>query len=782
MMSILCLVVSSAVCGSSQFPVYPRIDVQKSGVEVPAKGTYSVWLWAAREANQHAVIAGQSVDVAADPKSKKEYQWVRAASLPLEQGHLDVELSEGIAAIALCAGDAFNPAVYQQNSSVFDTPTSLDDHRISRKRDTNTVFTMPEFASLEEWQPFADALRRRMLVSCGLWPMPEKTPLNVQVVAVSSHDDYIVEKVYFEAVPGFFVTGNLYRPKGEGPYPGVVCPHGHWQHGRLEDTDTCSVPGRCITFARMGMVAFSWDMLGTVDSQQFTHPWGHASGPISEDESNRLRMWGIHPFALQLWSSIRAVDFIQSLPYVDKERIGCTGASGGGTQTFALTAVDPRIKVSAPVNMISCNMQGGCPCENAPLIRIGASNMEIGALMAPNPMLLVSATGDWTKETLRVEYPAIRSVYKLLGGQDHVDAIQVDAGHNYNKQSREAVYRFFGKWLLGEPSKYNDFSEPPFQVDPGEQMRVFPDKQLPSNAKSSQEVLTWLVDNRRETWHSTLPSDQAGRERFLKAQSGLLSDLLDASVPGERELSPERTAYNAVDRYVLERWIIRRAGGAVPAILYRSGDASVQRPVLIVHEQGKRALASAETGGPGQLVQALIEKGRAVLLIDPFMTGDHHSPLAEINRVSGSFPDTFVPTDTAYRVQDILTAAAFVRSRRDLEDKVDVIGIGDAGMWCLMAAAIDPGIDRIAIDANAFTNTDDAAWSERFYVPSLRSTGDLATIAAFVAPRPLFVHNTGTAFDSQPIVQAYKLTKPNQLKVSDQAASSEQLIAMVNAN
>ena len=98
---------------------------------------------------------------------------------------------------------------------------------------------------------------------------------------------------------------------------------------------------------------------------------------------------------------------------MDTERIGCTGASGGGTQTFALTAVDDRIKVAVPVNMISSTMQGGCLCENAPILRLDNSNMEVGALAAPRPMLMVSATGDWTRETPRVEYPAIKSIYAL---------------------------------------------------------------------------------------------------------------------------------------------------------------------------------------------------------------------------------------------------------------------------------------------------------------------------------------------------------------------------------
>ena len=162
---------------------------------------------------------------------------------------------------------------------------------------------------------------------------------------------------------------------------------------------------------------------------------------------------------LQLWNSLRAVDFLCALPDVDPARIGCTGESGGGTQTFLLTAVDERIAVAAPVNMVSTHMQGGCLCENPPLLRIATTNVEIAALAAPRPLLLVSATGDWTCNTPRVEFPAIHAIYQLFGAGERVATVQIDAGHNYNQASREQVYPFFARWLAGEPGE--PVSEPP---------------------------------------------------------------------------------------------------------------------------------------------------------------------------------------------------------------------------------------------------------------------------------------------------------------------------------
>jgi len=156
---------------------------------------------------------------------------------------------------------------------VLGQPGSVDDQRAVRIKHTDTVFTMPDFADVEAWEAYAGLLRRQILLSSGLYPLPERTPLNAEVFDKVVHDDYSVEKVRFEAWPGFYVTGNLYRPVGEGPFPAVVGPHGHWEHGRLENSETGSVPARHITFARMGIVAFSYDMIGYNDSKQFKHAW-----------------------------------------------------------------------------------------------------------------------------------------------------------------------------------------------------------------------------------------------------------------------------------------------------------------------------------------------------------------------------------------------------------------------------------------------------------------------------------------------------------------------------
>ena len=300
-------------------------------------------------------------------------------------------------------------------------------------RTLNDTFAAPTAPSLDAWKVRAAYLREHILAAAGLMPMPEKTPLAANVFGELRRSDYLVSKVYFESLPGFFVTGNLYRPHGDGPFPAILSPHGHWNYGRLEHTPLASVPGRAISLARQGFVVFTYDMIGYNDSRQLVHR--AFGGP-------RENLWGLSMAGLQLWNSIRAVDFLESLPYVKRDAIGATGASGGGTQTFLLAAVDDRIAAAAPVNMISLHMQGGCLCENIPNLRLNTNNVEIAATIAPRPLLMVSATGDWTKNTMEQEFPAMRNFYSLFGAADRVHGVRFDAPHNYNQESREAMYAF----------------------------------------------------------------------------------------------------------------------------------------------------------------------------------------------------------------------------------------------------------------------------------------------------------------------------------------------------
>jgi dienelactone hydrolase len=417
-------------------------------------------------------------------------------------------------------------------------------------RTLNDRFEPPRFSSPEAWAPRAAYIREHILASAGLLPMPVKTPLRPVVFGEIS-----------QSLPGFFVTGNVYRPLGEGPFPAVLSPHGHWANGRLENTAITSGPGRAIGLARQGFVVFTHDMVGYGDSHQLTHAFG---GP-------RESLWGLSLGGLQLWNSIRALDFLETLPYVRRDGFGVTGESGGGTQTFLLAAVDDRVAVAAPVNMISLHMQGGCLCENLPSLRLDTTNVEIAGTIAPRPLLMVSATGDWTAETLEAEYPAMRSLYELFGAASRVHAVRIDAPHNYNKESREAMYAWMARWLQHAPA---DVRRPEGTLRPDSitDLLVFYGRPMPDTAVTAA-VLT-------EQWIASAKAQLAVTDRA--ALAGALRHALGfgaepaATAPAA---SPQRRTVLLAGEEPEVEAALRRAGADVRRVVFTPFDAEAAAKV-----------------------------------------------------------------------------------------------------------------------------------------------------------------------------------------------------------
>ncbi|MFN5950419.1 MAG: acetylxylan esterase, partial [Pirellulaceae bacterium] len=342
------------------------------------------------------------------------------------------------------------------------------------------------------WELRAEELRHQLRVTLGLHPMPRLPELKATIHSPRSMGDYQVEKVYFESIPGLFVTGTLYRPVGnwEGKRPGILCPHGHWPNGRFHDPAPAEVnrqlangeerfvsaarnpiQARCVQLARMGCVVFQWDMLGYCDAQQVPMERAHGFKARGEVDATTKDGWvlfspeaeGHHQsvMGLQTLHSMRAVDFMLTLPEVDPSKLGITGASGGGTQTFIAAALEPRLQLAFPAVMVSTGMQGGCTCENASGLRVDTGNVELAALFAPKPMGLTAAN-DWTRTMPEDGFPELKKIYSLYDSADRVALFpNLHYGHNYNHVSRVSLYnwvnRFFGLGMP-EPVLERDYS------------------------------------------------------------------------------------------------------------------------------------------------------------------------------------------------------------------------------------------------------------------------------------------------------------------------------------
>jgi len=605
------------------------------------------------------------------------------------------------------------------------------DHR-TEPRYLETPRTMPTYRTAADWLARAAELRQRVLVSCGLWPMPEKGPLNARVFDRVERDGYSVEKVAFESLPGFYVCGNLYRPLGRGcgPFPGVLNPHGHWATGRLANEANGSLPGRCIGFARQGYVAFSWSMIGRNEADQIPHNFGaNKDGQPNPTE----QIWGLSMMGLQTWNSIRAIDFLQSLPDVDGSRIAVTGESGGGTQTYMIAAADERITHTAPAVMVSSVFQGGCLCENAPLLRLDTFNVEIAAVAAPRPQLLLSCTGDWTCNTPRLEYEAIRGIYKLFDAEDRLAYAHIDAPHNYNQASREACFTFFRRWVLGERDAA-PVKEPPFQVEPQENLLCWPVGQRPANALDAAGLTKQWIESSEKRRAAASVADVA------KLYEPALRHALAVTLPNAKEIVAEKLDAESV--------CIGRKG---------VGDRVELRLLKPAAKRGKRTatlLVAPKGSAEGEeLARTLRERGHLVAVFRGFDAWRHSA-----NR----FFTTYNRTNVQLHVQDILTALVYLRGQRGV-GQVNLVGVGDGGLWCLLARPFAPFVAKTVCDAAQFNMTDDA-FAKRLFVPSLRRAGDLRTALALIGDAPLLVHNASESFRALRPCEAGKASVTKQVE------------------
>lgn len=292
------------------------------------------------------------------------------------------------------------------------------------------------------WEARSGRIRRHLARTLRLDPFPAAGEVGVETTGQRTLDGYAVSNVRFETMPGLFVHANVYEPAAsEGLRPLVLRSHGHF---RGTDTDPegrfqGAVQRLAGLLARGGAVVITWDMMGWGESHQVTHRRPETT-------------------ALQTFNSMRLLDAALEHLDVDPDRVAMTGSSGGGTQTFLATALDPRIHVCAPVVMVSAHFFGGCDCESGlPLHdvpadawgkRLRTSNVEFAALAAPRPQLLVSVGGDWTRNTPEVEFPYLRDVYRAMGAPEAVsNAHFADEQHDYGPSKRRAVVAFLADAL-----------------------------------------------------------------------------------------------------------------------------------------------------------------------------------------------------------------------------------------------------------------------------------------------------------------------------------------------
>jgi dienelactone hydrolase len=688
------------------------------------------------------------------------------------------------------------------------------DARLGPLKDLNGYFPFAPPASAEAWARRAAQLRVQLLVSQGLWPLPEKTPLRAVVHGRIDRGDYTVEKVFFESVPGFFLTGNLYRPKAAGGRrPGVLSPHGHWPGGRFFDNPQVNdevargaerfreggrsmQQARCVQLARLGCVVFAYDMIGYGDNLQVPFAVAHQEDALlARPEMNTRENWGLFTpqaeahlqsvMGLQTWNSIRALDFLASLPDVDAARLAVTGESGGGTQTFLLCALDARPAAAFPAVMVSTGMQGGCTCENASLLRLGTGNVEIAALFAPKPLGLTAAD-DWTRQMPTKGYPELRQLYTTLGAPEHVHLTPLlQFKHNYNYPSRAAMYAWFNRHLhLGQPEP---IVEQDYRVLTKEEMTVW-DAAHPPPA-GGPEFERKLLRELNDRSNTRLATARRSVAQYRELVAPALTVIIGRTLADAGDVAFEANTRTDRGAHWETAGLLRNLthSEALPLIRLEP-KAPARRTVVWIDPRGKSALYADGPAGAAPVrpeIAALLAAGSVVIGVDLFQQGEfradgrelERAPLVKNSPIAG-YTFGYNRALFAQRVHDILSAVKFARGDAGATP-VALAGFEGAGPWVAAARALcDDAVERAAIATDGFRFGHVLAIDDPNFLPGGAKYDDLPGMLALAAPQKLWLAGEGR--DGGAVVRALytQAGAANRLTAFDGAAAAARTAAV----
>ncbi|UKT65423.1 acetylxylan esterase [Pedobacter mucosus] len=334
------------------------------------------------------------------------------------------------------------------------------------------------------WEKRKSEIKPELFKALLLSPLPAKPNSKPIITAKRIYDGYSVENIALEILPGIWINGSLYQPLVvKGKIPVVLSPDGHWEKQRFRPD--CQI--RCAMIAKMGAMAFSYDLFAWGESMlQFKY----------EDHRKSLAQ------TVQTLGGIRILDYFTSLKNVDTNRVGISGGSGAGSHSILMTAMDARIKLSAPVVAMSSYFYGGCPCESGMPIHQcagGTDNVELAAMAAPMPQLIVSDGSDWTAHTPEHDFPYLQKMYGYYGVTNKVENVHLpDEKHDFGVNKRIALYDFLIKYFKLNGASVKDksgkYNESKVTIEKENALFVFGDKgeKLPKNAVIGFENLEKL--------------------------------------------------------------------------------------------------------------------------------------------------------------------------------------------------------------------------------------------------------------------------------------------------
>ena len=597
----------------------------------------------------------------------------------------------------------------------------------------------------DAWELRRVELRDQLWQSLGSFPQPPRPPLNARVTGTLDHGDHLVQKLLYESLPGLYVTALVYVPKNiKGRMPAVICVNGHWEEAKATDL----IQKRCMGLARMGVIAFCQDVIGTGERQAYQgsppqtyHGFYRGAAPRIVDRSL---------LGYVVFECTRALDYLTTRDDVDPQRIMCTGASGGGKQSMFFPALDDRLAGGVPVCYVSSYQahMGATACVGeVPTNVLRYSNQwEILALHAPRPLLCISASRDvpvFLPKHVTSTLQQTERIYRLYDATEHLRSVEVDSKHDYNLEMRETLYGHVSRYLLNQPR--------PLIAEP-EELPIEAESALRVGLPADSETLQSLTYRRARTLTRSLsaPADAEqwsarSREMLTRLESEIFGGF-PASGQGPTKLIRQLSYHG----YRVEHWqLVPEPGIVIPAVLCLPPDASAdeKRPgVIVLDEAGKQS--AFERG----LIDQLVAAGRIVLAIDYRGAGETSGSVPSIEYGPGT-PEynlsnygLFIGRPiTGMRVFDVRCATDFLAARDTVDaSRISLLGRGRGALVGVLAVALDPRIHSVAAEellASWVFEEEFADIGLSYLIPRILTVGDMEHLIACIAPRSALVIN-----------------------------------------
>jgi hypothetical protein len=613
-----------------------------------------------------------------------------------------------------------------------------------------------EIRTREQFEKRKAKVRRQLLAMMGGLP-EERTPLNLRKVGTMDRGDCRVEKIIYESQPKFYVTANLYVPQtGKPPYPAVLQPTGH----SLAAKARAFYQSLDLGLVKNGFVVLTYDPVGQGERRIFYDTEledSKVGGPTTEHEMVGIQslLAGESIARYMVWDGMRSVDVLQALPFVDPERIGVSGCSGGGTLTAYLAALDDRLQAAAPSCYITDwedQLLGTGPQDAEQQFpdqfKNGLNHADLVEAFAPKPYLICSTTEDFFPIAgSRKTFQESQQIYALYGAADKISASYDTGPHGTTQRQREAIYAWMSRWLKGGDGEIH--SEPAFQTEYEEDLLCTRTGQV-STSLGGETPSTLNV--RRLSQRSPLRPVLRGRPDLEELKGRLKEDIV--------RLTRYEASHGPLRVRVLEQ--TERSGYRLTHLTYETGpgravgallaepptDQSRRKAILYVDERGMDSAAA-----PGGDVGELAHLGYTVLAVDPSGTMENNLQRSgDSDASSGQESVTWLALMVGkpligLRMDDILRGVDLLRERGLLYGGVCLgFGKGLAAVDLLHAAVMDERIASLVIEGGLLSYASIARTPIHrkifgVVIPGVLGRYDLPDLVASLAPRPLWLVN-----------------------------------------